>query len=121
MSFKLESNDTTKSARDRFRNQFPGLKIEFFNKGHARTEGSPKKDMVSEEIGLKKLSPKVEEIDLEISENMTVAEVEALFEEQLGLHVQLFRRTGLNWIETTRTDHYTLAKQQELYRETQHL
>lgn len=121
MKFTLESTDTNKSVRDKFREAFKGLKIEFFVHPHGRTEGSPKRDMVVEETALKQLNPAFEPCTLEITEDMSVAELEALFESKLNLHIQLFRKTGLNWIETTRTDHYTLGKQQEMYRETQHL
>ncbi len=77
--------------------------------------------MVTEDVPLKALCPDFKDTHVVVSNKMTVAEVEALFEEKLGLHIQLFRKTGINWIETTRTDHYTLEKQQEIFRETQHI
>ena len=120
MNFKLDITDSTKSARDKFRESFKGLKIEFFLNPHKSAQGSPKKDMVKEEVLLQSLNPGFQGAVVKISPSMTVAQVETLFEEQLGFHIQLFRKTGLNWIETTRTDHYTSEKQQEMYRETQY-
>ena len=80
MNFKLSVNDTTKSIKDAFRQHFKGLKIEFFMHDHKSREGSPKADMVVEDVPLKSLCPNFEATHLLISNKMTVAEVEGLFE-----------------------------------------
>jgi hypothetical protein len=42
-----------------------------------------------------------------------VVELECLFEDQFGLFVQVFRRSGNLWLETTVTDSWSLQKQNE--------
>ena len=42
---------------------------------------------------------------------MTVAEVERNLEKHLGLHAQVFCKLGHTWIETSKTDNYTLEHQ----------
>ena len=42
---------------------------------------------------------------------MTVTELERQFRELYGLHVLVFRKSGKVWLETTVTDGWTLAEQ----------
>ena len=48
---------------------------------------------------------------LSISPTMTVSDLEQNFQDQFGLAVQVFRRSGNAWLETTVTDSWTLDKQ----------
>lgn len=50
--------------------------------------------------------------NIDLRADMKVMEVEKLFEEQFGLHVQVFRRSGKIWLETSKSDHLTLAEQE---------
>lgn len=49
--------------------------------------------------------------ELAIDENTKVAHLEKEMLEKFGLFVQVFRRSGKVWIETTVTDDWTLGKQ----------
>jgi hypothetical protein len=42
---------------------------------------------------------------------MKVSELEELFQEVFGLSVQIFRKSGENWLQTTTTDFWTLNQQ----------
>ncbi|HSB94027.1 MAG TPA: hypothetical protein VLC28_12970, partial [Flavitalea sp.] len=48
-----------------------------------------------------------------IHDGMTVAELEGLFTDKFNLPVQVFRRSGNIWLETTMTDGWTLKQQNE--------
>ncbi len=50
---------------------------------------------------------------LTITPNMTVAELEQNFNDVYGLSVQVFRKSGNVWLETTATDDWTLKSQNE--------
>ena len=41
------------------------------------------------------------------------AELEEIFETNFGLHVQIFRKSGKIWLETSTTDGWTLNQQNE--------
>jgi hypothetical protein len=45
---------------------------------------------------------------------MKVGELENLFAEKFGLYVQLFRKSGKVWLQTTTTDTWTLKEQSKL-------
>ena len=121
MKLPIHKNSDTAEIKEKFQESFDGLKIEFFHHSHESEEGSPKKDMVKESILLSSLNPKLEDMNLHIDPEMTVNQVEEFFEKDLGLHVQVFRKMNLNWIETTATDSYSLSKQIELSRESRGL
>ncbi len=121
MKFQIHKDSFTADIKEKFQESFDGLKIEFFHHSHESEEGSPKKDMLKESVLLTSLNPQLKAIDLDISAEMTVNQVEEVFEKNLGLHVQVFRKMNLNWIETTATDGYSLSKQIELSRESRGL
>ena len=50
---------------------------------------------------------------MEVKNGMTVAELEGKFRNEYGLEVQVSRKSGLLWLETTMTDNWSLEKQNE--------
>lgn len=44
---------------------------------------------------------------------MKVSELESVFTETFGLSVQVFRKLGNVWLQTTTTDNWTLAEQNQ--------
>jgi hypothetical protein len=44
---------------------------------------------------------------------MLVSELENLFEDKFKLSVQVFRKSGKSWLETTFTDGWSLKKQNQ--------
>lgn len=49
--------------------------------------------------------------DIEIYADMSVADLEQLFEQEFGLHVQVLRKEGNFWVETAFTDNLSLQEQ----------
>jgi hypothetical protein len=48
---------------------------------------------------------------VELDDQTTVNSFEQLIDESFGLHVQVFRKSGELYIETTKTDDWTLGQQ----------
>jgi hypothetical protein len=44
-----------------------------------------------------------------------------MLESDYGLHVQVFRKSGNIWLETSVSDHLTLSEQQERARASEHV
>lgn len=120
---KLEIEDTIKinTLQSQFNKVFPFLKIEFFSKSHILGKGSPKKEMSvnTKKVGECRKSHKNGTIY--ISSDMTVSDLEQVFKEQYDLNIQVFRKSGKIWLETTATDSWTLMKQNEAGRELSEL
>jgi hypothetical protein len=49
---------------------------------------------------------------LYLEQETPVWQLERLFEEEYGLHVQVFRKSGTVWLETTVSDDLTLEQQE---------
>ena len=48
---------------------------------------------------------------------LTVETLESMFEDEFGLHVQVFRKSGETWLQTSVTDHWTLEKHMKIAQE----
>lgn len=98
-----------------FNKAYPFLKIEFFRKAAARSgynikEHLPKSTQLAK-VGL------THEGSIKIDDSMTVGELEKLFRERFGANIQVSRKSGTLWLETTMTDNWTLQRQNEHGRE----
>lgn len=95
-----------------FTKEFPFLKLEFFRNGLIRLDRYPIEKMISDKKKLKDAwVNKKEEGILEITGNMTVLELENALMDRFGLAAQVFRKSGNIWLETIRTDNWTLSQQ----------
>lgn len=113
MTIHIDDDRTLEQIQEEFNAKFPLLKLEFFVKPHGLGGESAKEDMLEACTTLKSLRKTHGESALIITPEMTVAEVESAFREHFGLNVQVFRLSGKNWLQTTVTDSWTLAKQNE--------
>jgi hypothetical protein len=100
-----------------FNSLFPFLKIEFFNnKSFTRSDFTVKQIIP----GNKKLGENLQIIqdgEIAIEEEMKVNELEKFFKDHFNLAVQVFRKSGNLWLETTMTDNWTLQQQNNHGRE----
>lgn len=93
-----------------FSNTFPFLKIEFF-KGQGAGYLLPGDHSIAE------AQQQTREGSIVITGDMKVRELEQALGKLFPLHAQVFRRSGNIWLETTMTDDWTLARQNEHGRE----
>lgn len=110
---KITITDTRKisAIQEDFNSMFPFLKIEFFSRPHKPGAGSAKKFMRSENKTLGECRAIHKKSLLTITPKMTVSELEQKFADYYGLSVQVFRKSGKVWLETTITDGWTLQEQ----------
>ena len=119
MNIKLHitSNRLISEIQNEFNKAFPFLKLEFFNNKsflHSKFSAS---QIVSpnRKIGDSMLNKTDGEIEIE--ETMKVNVLERLFQDHFSLAVQVFRKSGNLWLETTITDNWTLLQQNNHGRE----
>ena len=106
ISSKLPISDVQKA----FTSTFPFLKIEFF-------KGRRLHYLLPGEHNIEEAQKKITEGSIEITGEMKVRELEQALDKLFPLHTQVFRRSGNIWLETTMTDDWTLAQQNEHGRE----
>lgn len=105
----INNQKSIKQIQEEFGAKYPFLKLEFFKNSHSVYEGSSKREMVYK----KQLTHLHKAGEIILSDEMTVGELEQKFKEQFDLNVQVFRKHGNSWIETTVTDSWSLHKQNE--------
>jgi len=110
---KIAINDKRKifAIQETFNKAFPYLKLEFFTKGHKQGGPSPKKFIKHPSKTLGECRTIHNNGSITITGNMTVTELEQRFGDVYGLGVQVFRKSGKMWLETTVTDGWTLEQQ----------
>lgn len=110
---KITINDNRKifAIQKSFTELFPYLKIEFFAKPHKVGGGSSKKTMKVNAKTLGECRTVHNTGTITIVPQMTVADLEQNFSDVYGLSVQVFRKSGKVWLETTVTDNWTLEEQ----------
>lgn len=97
-----------------FSNAYPFLKIEFFRNGMKRQSRYPANLKIGSHARLKESWVwKKDNGSLDFDDAMTVLELEEAFMDQFGLSVQVFRKSGNIWLETTMTDHWSLKRQND--------
>lgn len=111
MVINITNSKTIEEIQAEFNHEFPYLKIQFFKHGHKAFRGNDKRELIpsNTKIGILKHHNG----SVEITDSMAVNELESLFKSKLGLNVQVFRKSGKSWLETTVTDSWTLKKQND--------
>jgi hypothetical protein len=103
---------TIAELQQAFSECFPNLALVFFSKPHEVFQSSPVKYLLTESnTPLGRFEKHPHNGAVEVYANMTVAELEQFFEQEFGLHVQVFRKSGNTWQETTLSDQLTLGAQ----------
>lgn len=111
MKILINDSRTIKDIQEEFKANFPYLKIEFFSEPHKIGAPSAKKSIKAPTKTIGECRTVHKKGSLTITPKMTVAELEQNFNKLFGLSVQVFRRSGKVWLETTRTDDWTLEVQ----------
>ena len=111
MEIHIDDSKSLENIKTEFSDMFPFLKIEFFRHAHDTGSGSPKSDMITEDVALGSIRSKHNEGDIVITGSMEVGKVEQEFENKYGIHIQVFRKSGDLWLETSATDKWSLEEQ----------
>jgi hypothetical protein len=100
--------------QETFNKAYPYLKLDFHSSNNLNPS-FPKKNLLPDSslasAGLK------EQGEIELTEEMPVYELEQSLKNLFGLNIQVSRKAGMIWLETTKTDKWSLQKQNEHGRE----
>ena len=111
MEIIINKNEKLKDIQQQFSEHYPFLKIEFYNTAHTEGQGSAPKTHLDSNLTIGEVQKNTKEGLLHIRANTKVSEVESDMAEQFGLSAQVFRKSGNVWLQTTKTDDWTLAEQ----------
>lgn len=113
MQLNLKGNETIGDVKFEFNANFPFLMLDFFNPIYDVTNQNHV-EPIGPQIQIHELVDKFKDIQVIITPNMTVKELEMNFKKLLGLTVIVLRKSGNVWLEATATNNWTLEKQNEM-------
>jgi hypothetical protein len=114
MKLHIEKTSLIKDIQIEFNSIYPYLKIEickYRSDSPRENKVNAVKDNMVECIGSRETFSKSTSID--VDGQRTVSQLEHDFSTTLGLSVNLFRKSGKMWIQTTLTNNWSLKKQNE--------
>lgn len=111
MKIIINDQQSIAKIRNSFNKAFPFLKLEFFSKRHEPGQASSLKFLVRKDALLKDCRTIHHSSEITVTPEMKVGELEQLLWNGFGLGVQVFRKSGKVWLETTLTDTWTLSEQ----------
>lgn len=113
MKLQINRDTKIKDVQKEFTDVYPFLKVEFYKKPHEEKELTHKKFRLNSDKILSRESESFNQSEIDIHKNKTVAELEKEVYEKLGIAMQVSRRSGNIWLETSSTDDRTLEMQNE--------
>lgn len=108
---RISDDKKIRDIQQEFQQLFPYLQIQFYKGKHEEGKPSPAEEQLEHTLSIGEVRNVHDEGELVIKPDMTVADLEDQFWNKYGLNVQVFRRSGNLWLQTTKTDNWTLAEQ----------
>lgn len=112
-TLEISDEKKLKEIKDLFNQKFPHLKIEFFAEEHKEGEATSFKSMYDDELYLKDIRKEHKDGKLSIDGHNKTSTLESNFKDHYGVNVQVWRKSGNMWLQTTTTDDWTLAEQEK--------
>ncbi len=114
----ITDDRTISDIQAEFQKKFPYLKIEFYVASHEEGEVSSDRTLLDSSKTIADVRTATNAGELSINGHLKVSTLEGNFRDIYGLNVQVFRRSRKIWLQTTATDEWTLAEQNDLGEET---
>ena len=112
MELILKPETLLGEIKNKFHSVYPFLKLEFFKQGASPDKMFHRSNMISDEnLSIEEVGYPDHSSILKIYSSQTVETLEKHFLDHFGLYVQVFRKSGDSWLETIRSDQWTLHEQ----------
>jgi hypothetical protein len=109
MELEIRDKKTVAELQKDFSREFPFLKMEFYAAVHKNA--SAKLQVLAEQKQISECSTLHREGSISIGKEQTVKQVEQDMWDRFGLSVQIFRKSGNIWIQTTLSNSWSLERQ----------
>lgn len=114
MKIQVGFETKIREVQKKFTEVYPFLKVEFYKEAYSEKAVSALKDRISPDKIISKQAKFFNPENIDINRHRTVAALEKEFFEKFGVVMQVSRRSGNIWIETSKTDNRTLKEQNQL-------
>lgn len=108
MEIEITGHTPLSEIRKAFKAEFPFLDIAFFSKEHEEGAASLKKNLLDYQSTCSEAGDPHRIGLLQISGDQTASETEKELETGFGLHIQIMRKSGNVWLQTTTSDDLSL-------------
>ena len=109
----VTGESTLREISEAFNAKFPYLKIKFFAHSHEVGEASEVTDELDYSLKVNAVGSIQSPEQMSVDGHLKVSTLEQFFQEHFRISAQVFRRSGGVWLQTTATDHWTLAQQNQ--------
>ncbi len=113
MKIKIDTSTKISEVQEKFSKMYPYLKIDFYKNPHDESKLSEVSDLIASDVTFDSIRGVKESIEIDIDPEKTVAQVEQEFFDKCGVAMQVSRKSGDIWIQTSRTDYRTLRAQND--------
>jgi hypothetical protein len=114
MIIEINPNKKLKDINSAFTKVYPFLKLEFFSKSHKWQESSSELQLLQQDLTVSEVTHSLLCSGfIEIHYWQKTGVLEMMFLQQFNLSVQVYRKNGDHWIQTSGTDELTLEEQNE--------
>jgi glycerol-3-phosphate O-acyltransferase len=114
MKLQIDTETKIRDVQRKFTEVYPFLKVEFYKKPYSEKKVSAIKDRISPDEIISEQAKFFKAESVDINRHRTVAALEKECYEKFGIAMQVSRKTGNIWIETSKTDDRTLKEQNQL-------
>jgi len=114
MFIVLDKDRVVEDVQDEFNNAYPYLKLQFLKKDRAQliiANKARQDDGKRATIG--DLDSNMQSCKIEVDDLMTVHDLEKAITACINVPVKILRKSGNIWLETSVTNYWTLARQNE--------
>lgn len=109
---KITKQTKLSDFQQMFRIFFPHLKLMFFINKHSKFAFSPFYEEILCDYTMEEINANFNDNEIMLTGEETVADFEARMENDFGIHVQVLRKAGDAWVQTTATDSWTLMREE---------
>ena len=120
MEIYISEEATIASIQRDFQEAYPLLQLAFYQQPHEIGEHCCPEEKIPAETPIEDIRMVHTFGWIDISKHRTAAQIEQDFRRLLGLNVQVIRRSGDMWVQTTKTDHWTLRRLNDEAKLAQH-
>lgn len=111
MKFQLDNDTKISDLQKKFNEVYPFLKVEFYKRPYSAKKVSAMKDRIAPGAIISADAISFKPANINIGDHRTVSSLEKEFYKKFGIAMQVSRKSGKIWIETSKTDDRTLAEQ----------
>jgi len=117
MILHIEKLMTLEQVQDAFSRHYPHLKLVYFIDRNKDNHLNSTERIQNLKMTIGSIREVAYDGYIQIEPNMTVMQVEKAFGDSFGLNVQIFRKSGRNWLMTHSSDLWTLKEQDKKAKE----